>query len=122
MSKLFYRQYIALSAKTLDTPCPQTKIYQFSYVATYSTKKPSIWQRLMGNKEEVETVHVWFPAFIQSAPVTRLFKQERKFWEIVNKLYSNASKTDYTISGPDACTEDQLTLENFTVNYRKQEI
>jgi hypothetical protein len=122
MSKLFYRQYIALSAKTLDTPCLQTKIYQFSYVATYSTKKPSIWQRLMGNKEEVETVHVWFPAFTQSAPVTRLFGQERKFREIVDKLYLNASKTDYTISGPDACTEDQLTLENFTVSYHKQEI
>ena len=122
MSKLFYRQYIALSGKTVDTPCPQTKIYQFSHVATYSTKKPSIWQRLMGNKDQVETVHVWFPPFIQSAPMTQMFGQEYKFQADVEKMYADASKKGYTISGPDACTEDQLTLENFTISYHKQEI
>ena len=122
MSKLFYKQYVALSGKTVDTPCPQTKIHQFYFIAVYQSKKPSFWQRLMGNKEEVETVDIRFPAFMQSAPITLMFGQERQAQTIVNNMFAEAQRTDYTISGPDACTKDQLVLENFTISYRKQEI
>ena len=122
MSKLFYQQYVALSGKTVDTPCPRTKIHQFYFIAVYQSEKSSFWQRLMGNKEEVETVDIRFPAFIQSAPITLMFGQEYKAREIVDNMLEKAQRTGYTISGPDACSKDQLTLENFTISYHKQEI